>query len=225
MKISDTLKNIARKLFYAVLIVGVLSMIAIIFAEVMVNRSSSGKIYDSVEDVPVKKTALLLGSNKYAANGLENLFYKYRIDSAVKLYKAEKVSFILVSGDNSTKAYSEPDLILKDLVASGIPEDRIYQDYAGFRTWDSIIRANKVFLENDFTIISQEFHNERALYIAKVNGIDAIAFNAHEVPVSRSPRIWLRERLARVKVVLDAVTGKNPKFLGDTVKIEISEGG
>ncbi len=224
MKISDTLKNIARKLFYAVLIVIVLSIVAIIVAEVMVNRSSSGKIYDSVEDVPTKKTALLLGSNKYAANGLENLFYKYRIDSAVKLYKAEKVSFILVSGDNSTKAYSEPDLILKDLVASGIPEDRIYQDYAGFRTWDSIIRANKVFLENDFTIISQEFHNERALYIAKVNDIDAIAFNAQEVPVSRSPRIWLRERLARVKVVIDAVIGKKPKFLGDTVKIEISEG-
>lgn len=169
--------------------------------------------------VRLMKVALLLGSNKYISDGRENLFFTYRIDATVDLYRAGKIDNILISGDNGTAEYSEPEMMQTDLIAKGIPASHIYLDFAGFRTWDSVIRANKVFLENDFVIVSQAFHNKRALYIAKANGIEAIAFNAKDVPVARSPRVWLRERLARVKVVLDVLFRTQPKFLGEPIPI------
>ncbi len=200
--------------------IGVIFSIALIFiADHSVNAAAEGKIFESAQEIPAKKTALLLGSNKYIADGRENLFYNYRIDAAAALYHAKKVEFVLVSGDNGTVEYSEPELMKTDLIAEGIPEENIYLDFAGFRTWDSVIRANKVFLENDFIVISQEFHNQRALYAAKANNIDAIAFNAKAVPVAASPRIWLRERLARVKALLDAAVNTEPKFLGEEISI------
>lgn len=214
-----------RRLFRFILILFLLGVFAVIFADHAVNKSAEGRIYDNVEEVPHKKVALLLGSNKYIADGRENLFYNYRIDATIDLYNAGKVDYILISGDNGTLEYSEPELMQTDLVADGIPEDRIYLDFAGFRTWDSVIRANKVFLGNDFLIISQAFHTKRALYIAKAHGIEAIAFNTKDVPVVLSPRIWVRERLARVKVVLDVFLRTQPKFLGEPITIgEEAEG-
>lgn len=199
---------------------GLFSIAAIVYADTTIDNSAEGKVYTNVETVPVSKTALLLGTNKYVFDGRENLFYIYRINAVVALYEAEKIEFVLISGDNSRNEYNEPELMQQDLIAAGIPEEKIYLDYAGFRTWDSVIRAHKVFLENDFVVVSQEFHNIRALYAAQANGIDAIAFNAQDVPVSRSPRIWVRERLARVKAVLDNIFNTDPKFLGETIVIE-----
>jgi len=200
--------------------IGVIFSIALIFiADHSVNAAAEGKIFESAQQIPAKKAALLLGANKYVPDGRENLFYNYRIDAAVALYDAHKVEFILVSGDNSRVEYSEPELMKTDLIAAGIPEENIVTDFAGFRTWDSVIRANKVFLENDFIVISQEFHNQRALYAAQANNIEAIAFNAQDVPVAVSPRIWIRERLARVKALLDALFNTGPKFLGEEIPI------
>lgn len=188
-------------------------------AELLVDNMFE-KTYSDISNIPTKKTALLLGTSKYTSNGLKNLFYIYRIDAALDLYENKKITYVLVSGDNGTTEYNEPEQIKTDLIAGGIPEQNIYLDYAGFRTWDSVIRANKVFLENDFIIVSQKFHNERALYIAKSNSIEAIAFNAKDVPISISPRVWLRERFARVKTIIDALLNKKPKFLGDTIEIK-----
>lgn len=219
------MKNLSAKqyilLFLGIaLFVFIASVSSILYADAVVEESADGKVYTSVQDIPEKKVALLLGTNKYTLSGRENLFYIYRLQAIEDLYTADKIEFVLISGDNGTQEYNEPEQMRDDLIAAGIPEDHIYLDYAGFRTWDSIIRANKVFLENDFIIVSQEFHNKRALYIAEKNDIDAIAYNATDVPVARSPRIWLRERLARVKLLLDVLFNTNPRFLGDTIVIE-----
>ncbi|KKW37185.1 MAG: hypothetical protein UY81_C0001G0001 [Candidatus Giovannonibacteria bacterium GW2011_GWA2_53_7] len=220
MKLLKRFLSFKKRLFYVMLAGFVCLVLLISYADHAVETSAFERTYDDVSEIPQKKVALLLGSNKYISDGRENLFYTYRIDATVALYKAGKMEFVLISGDNGTAEYSEPELMQADLVAEGIPKERIYLDYAGFRTWDSIIRANKVFLEEDFIIISQSFHNKRALYIATSNGIDAIAFNAKDVPVSRSPRIWLRERLARVKVMIDVWRHQQPKFLGETIVIK-----
>ena len=108
------------------------------------------------------------------------------------------------------------------MIALGIPEDHIVLDYAGFRTLDSVERCKAVFQEDSITIISQEFHNLRALFIADHKKVDAIAFNAEKVGESYGFKTQLRERLARVKAVLDIyILNTKPKFYGE--KIEISE--
>ena len=133
----------------------------------------------------------------------------------------KKISKILISGDNSTKEYDEPESMKQALIAKGVPGEDIVLDYAGFRTLDSIIRAKKIFGQTKLTIISQRFHNERAIYLALENGIDAIGYNAKEIRGSTSflKTGYLREGLARVKMFLDIWFGKSPKFMGKQEKI------
>jgi SanA protein len=138
----------------------------------------------------------------------------------VRLFKEGKVDFILVSGDNSTKDYDEPSTIKVDLIKKGIPSNKIYLDYAGFRTLDSVVRCKKIFGQSSITIISQQFHNERAIYIAKLKDIEAVGFNAKDVSVQYGFKTRLRERLARVKMVLDLIFDKKPKFLGEKIEIK-----
>jgi len=182
-----------------------------------IGYKTQNLIYDNISAVPKNKVGLLLGTGKYTASGNINLFYKYRIDAAVKLYKAQKIEYILVSGDNGRKAYDEPTDFKNDLIAKGIPEDKIFLDYAGFRTLDSMVRAKEIFGQTSVTVISQKFHNERAIYIGNQFGINAIGFNATQPKQGRMPLV--REYLARSKASLDLVFNVQPKFLGDPILI------
>jgi SanA protein len=106
-----------------------------------------------------------------------------------------------------------------DLIHAGIDSSLIYLDYAGFRTFDSMVRLVEIFSQDSVTVISQAFHNERALYIASKEGIEAVGFNAKDVGSSFGFRVQLREKIARVKVFLDYVMNTKPKFLGKKVSI------
>ena len=108
----------------------------------------------------------------------------------------------------------------EELVKRGIPEDRIFLDYAGFRTLDSVIRAKEIFGQEEITIISQEFHNERAIYLAGKNDIEAVGFNARDVSRRYGLKVQLREYLARTKVFLDILFEVEPKFLGEKIEIK-----
>nr|BFF40640.1 hypothetical protein BACY1_24450 [Tenacibaculum mesophilum] len=142
------------------------------------------------------------------------------MNAAVELYKAEKIDFILVSGDNGSEGYDEPTDFKNDLIESGIPESKIYLDYAGFRTLDSMVRVKEIFGQTSVTIISQQFHNERALYLANHFDIEAIGYNARGVSGKKAMKVQLREYLARVKVFVDILLNVNPKFLGEPVEIK-----
>ena len=186
-----------------------------------VMKESEGKTYSNVEDIPYNRVGLLLGTSPTGRKGNPNIFYRNRIEACIALYNAGKIERVLVSGDNSTTSYDEPTWIKEDLMAAGIPDSVIYLDYAGFRTFDSMVRAKMVFGLDKFTIISQPFHNERALYIAEHYGIDAIAYNAADVPVKFwQIRMMMREWLARTKAVIDVHTGNQPHFLGDPIIIK-----
>ena len=165
---------------------------------------------------------LLLGTGKLLSNGYENLYYRYRINAAADLWKAGKIKYLVISGDNSRKGYDEPSDMRADLMLLGVDSAAIYLDYAGFRTFDSIVRLREIFGQTKVTIISQLFHNQRAIYIAKREGIEAIGFNARDVSQKIGWRVKFREKLARVKVFVDFVTGKKPKFLGEKVLIPAS---
>ncbi len=213
------MRYIKRILKIGVLI-GILSLIGIFGANRLVEKSASDKVFNSTKEIPHNKVGLFLGTGKILSNGRINLYYKYRIEAAVELFKAGKVDFILVSGDNSKKDYDEPSTIKEDLINKGIPSNKIYLDYAGFRTLDSVVRCKEIFGQNSITVISQQFHNERAIYIANRKDINAIGFNAKDVNVNYGFKTRLRERFARVKMVLDLIIGKKPKFLGEKIEIK-----
>ncbi len=197
----------------------VVILAGLVLTNYWVSYTSSDYIYEDVNTVPKNKVGLLLGTAKYVVGGSINLYYKNRIDATVKLYNAGKIEFVLISGDNSTIYYDEPTTFKEDLVASGIPAEKIFLDYAGFRTLDSVIRAEAIFGQESFTIISQEFHNERAIYLARHHNINAIAFNAKDVPGSYGLKVQLREYLARAKASLDVMFDVKPKFLGEQIEI------
>jgi len=149
-----------------------------------------------------------------------NPYYAHRIDATIALYKAGKIEFVLVSGDNGTIYYNEPTTIKKDLVEGGIPTDKIFLDYAGFRTLDSMVRAKFIFGLDSVTVISQQFHNERAIYIAEKKGLKAIGFNARGISGKQGTKVQFREYFARVKVFIDLLLNTQPRFYGDKIEIK-----
>lgn len=200
--------------------IGVITVISIITFNYIIINSTKGLTFNETAIIPKNKVGLILGTGKFVRNGNINLYYKYRIDAAVSLYKAHKIEFILISGDNSTKNYDEPSTFKEDLIARGIPANKIFLDYAGFRTLDSVVRAKDIFGQNKITIISQKFHNERAVFIANQKGIQAIGFNAQGVSKRYGIKVQLREYLARTKVFIDLLFLIKPKFLGKKISIE-----
>jgi len=184
-----------------------------------VERVAEKKLFTNTDLIPARKTGLLLGTVKTLANGQPNLYFQYRIEAAAELYHAGKIEQLIVSGDNSRKDYNEPADMQQALIALGIPAERIHLDYAGFRTLDSVVRADAIFDQKEFTVISQPFHNARAVYIAQRKGMDAIAYNAQEVSWAYGRSVFVREYLARMKMQLDLIFGKKPKFLGPKVII------
>jgi SanA protein len=214
-----------KKIKYTIFITVLLSVIAALFVDFYIQNVADKYIYSSVSKIPKTNVALLLGTAKYIKKGKINYFYKYRIDAAAMLYKSGKIKAVLVSGDNATRYYNEPRRMYKDLVKAGIPKDKIYLDFAGFRTLDSIKRATAIFGLKRYVIISQRFHLERAIFLAKANGADAIGFEAKSLDNTvASAKMRAREYLARVKAFLDVyILHTTPKFFGKFEKIPIKE--
>ncbi len=180
------------------------------------------KMYANIKDIPSKKAVLVLGTAKYIRRGVINYFYSYRIRATIALWKAGKVKAIILSGDNGSKYYNEPKTMLKDLIKAGIPRQYIRLDYAGFRTLDSIVRAKAIFDLEDYIIVSQKFHLERALFIASSKNQKAIGFIAKDIPNTPSAkRMQIREFLARTKAFLDIyLLHTQPKFYGKKVIVK-----
>jgi len=209
-----------KKALWTVALALVLLGVACLWGDRWVARSARSLCYDSLADLPTRRVAVVLGTGKYLRSGQENLFYRHRVEAAARLFKAGKVEYLLVSGDNSRKDYDEPTTFKEDLIRRGIPRDRIYLDYAGFRTLDSMVRAKAVFSQDSFIVVSQPSHNERAVYIARHKGLDALGYNAQDVGARYGLRTRVREVFARVAALLDVhVLGRKPRFFGPTVEI------
>lgn len=208
-KFSPKFTTLFRALLYAIF--------ALIILCLLVDRGVSfyvrDKIFTNIDELPHRAYALVLGTSKYIIGGKPNSYYEYRLAAAKELIDHQKVNYLLLSGDNRTVQYNEPRAMFRDLQKMGISEASMFRDFAGFRTLDSIIRADKIFQVQAFTIVSQKFHCERALLIAKAHDIDAICFVAKQPELPLSTRI--REVFARIKAVLDLILGVEPYFLGE----------
>ncbi|MCV9387048.1 SanA/YdcF family protein [Reichenbachiella ulvae] len=192
----------------------------LILSNLWIERQAENKTFSDPAQIQENRVGLVLGTSKYVNSGRINLYFQYRINAAVALYEAGKVNFILISGDNGSKRYDEPTDFKNELIERGIPEEKIYLDYAGFRTLDSVVRAKEIFGQSSITVISQKFHNERAIFLAEQNGLSAVGFNARDVSSSYGLKTHLREYLARTRAVLDICLGVEPKFLGDKIEIK-----
>lgn len=196
----------------------------ILWADHCCEKAAMGRIFRSVDAVPEREVGLVLGTSKLTRHGKPNLHFNQRIEAAVALYRAGKVHHLLVSGDNHIVTYDEPTDMRNALVAAGIPATAITCDYAGFRTLDSVVRAKQVFGLSQCTIISEEYHCPRALWIAQDHGLDAIAFAAPDVSLKGwSLRADTREQLARAWCGVDLyVLHRGPKFPGPREPILLS---
>ncbi len=209
-----------RRIFLlSLLITGLLVTATLTLPSWWISRMAAPRCFTEVDAVPQRKVGVVLGTSKYVRPGRENHHYRNRIAAAEKLFKAGRVEYLIVSGDHS-KNYDEPATMRDDLVRLGIPVDRIYLDRAGVRTLDSIVRAGEIYGQREFTVISQRFHNERAIFIASRRGLDVVGYDAPDVGFVHGMRAAIRERFARLIAVLDVtILQRQPGKLGEPVSI------
>ena len=197
-----------------VLLAAAITVITVLVCDAHVRRISAPFLFDDLDQVPHRRVGLVLGTKAGS-----NPYFTHRMEAAAALYHAGKVDHLIVSGDNSRTNYNEPLDMRTALIAVGVDSTHITLDFAGFRTLDSVVRALKVFGQQRFIVISQRFHNERAIYIARKHGIDAIGYNAEDVDARQGFRTQVREKFARTKVFLDLLFGVEPHFLGEPVAL------
>lgn len=200
---------------------GLLGVLLIAYAYLTAVWASRGRLFDDVSDLPETKVGLVFGTTD-RVNGRENLYFKYRIDAAVEVWNSGKLEILIVSGDNLTPYYNEPEKMKQALVERGIPEDRILSDPRGLRTLDSVVRVKEGVGSDSLLMISQRFQNERAIYLAKANGIKAYGFNARDVDFMAGLKTRIREVGARVKMWLD-VNWLKTKPVHSEKKVEMPE--
>jgi len=187
-------------------------------AQARVKAAAQQRSFERLDQVPHAPAALVLGCAPRTRDGRPNLYFERRMDAAAELYSSGVVEALIASGDNQRVDYDEPSAMKAALVARGVPAERIHCDYAGLRTLDSVVRAAEVFGQRRFVIVSQRFHNERALYLARAHGLDVYAYDA--APVARGGVARARELAARAAALLDVhVFGTAPKFLGRAIDV------
>lgn len=212
-------KSLFRKLLLLVEIVVLIPLITLFVTNQVITTSTQKHLYDSVEQLPENRVGLVLGTSPRIRDGRPNPYFSNRMEAAAKIYHQNKVQYLIVSGDNRTRYYNEPEYMQQALIELGVPASSIFQDHAGIRTFESVMRAREVFGQNDITIISQRFHNQRAVYIAKQKGMDAVAFNAADVHQEMNDRTRIREWFAKSRVFYDLFLKGESDYSSESVSI------
>lgn len=216
--------KILKRIILFAIVIAVAVVVVIVSCHLSVVRNASGRTYDSMDSIPHNRVGLLLATSPITPGGVRNFYFDNRIKAAEDLLKAGKVDFIIASGGDYTKDHKfgcdEPAAIRDSLVARGIFEERIILDYEGTRTLNSIVKAKEVYGLDDITVISQKYHNERAIYLADKYGLHAIGYNAKPSHI-RQNRIknTIREYFARPKMFIDLIFGKKAEIKADSITI------
>jgi SanA protein len=193
----------------------VVVLVAVANAVVLLGGGGSSH----VADAPHAQVALVLGA-QVKPDGTPSAMLADRIAVGARLYRDGKVDKVLASGDHGTHEYDEVDAMKRALIAAGVPERDVFTDHAGFDTWDSVVRARKVFEVRSALVVTQDFHLPRAVWLARRAGLDAHGVSADLQGYGHALRFsQIRELLARVKAVGEVVTGSDPRFLGPKIPI------
>ncbi|MEV0608394.1 ElyC/SanA/YdcF family protein [Polymorphospora rubra] len=203
-----------RLVVAGVVAVGLLVPAALVGSGTWISRAARGHVYD-LASVPPAPVALVLGA-QVRPDGQPSEFLAARLDLARRLFEQGTVRALLVSGDHGQPEYDEPGAMRRWLLDQGVPDDKVVLDHAGFDTYDSCLRANRIFGVEQVIVVTQSFHIERAVAVCREVGLDAVGVG--DDSVSRFERAWrwgsFRERFAGVKAVWDVNTRRDPVFLG-----------
>ncbi|EKD27056.1 MAG: hypothetical protein ACD_79C00902G0001 [uncultured bacterium] len=205
-------------ILHLILILVITFFAVLILINIYVNSYSYKFIKSDIADLPRSNTVLVLGARVLPKNVMSNILLD-RMSSAVELYKQKKVSKFLLSGDHGDKYYDEVNTMKTFLIKQGILGDDIFLDHAGFNTYDSIVRAKKIFQVNDLIIVTQKFHLNRSVYIARKIGLNAHGFIADRRTYFHRKYYAFREFFAKIKAFINVLSDKKPKFLGPAIPI------
>jgi len=221
------MKRLLKILLWIVTSICLLLLVIIFACHSIVVGNASGRTYDEVDAISHNRYGLLLATSPITPGGAHNFYFDNRIKAADELYKAGKIDYIIASGSDYTKEQKngcdEPAAIRDSLVSRGIPTERIILDYEGLRTINSIVKAKETYGLDSVTLISQEYHNERAIYLADHYNLHAIGYNSAPSPIFRNRiKNTLREYLARPKMFLDLAFGEKPMFEESSIPATVS---
>jgi SanA protein len=203
-----------------------IAALSVILAWVEMEREVSARVHQTLETLEPAKAGLVLGSSRLLRGGYPNPYFDNRIAAAALLFGSGRVDYLIVSvnqarGGRAAGGYDEPSDKRDALVEAGVPANRIYRDYAGFRTLDSVLRAKTIFGQDRVIVVSQRFHNVRALFLAEHNGLIFDAYDAADVPLRFDVTTKVREALARVWAFVDVLDGRAARFGGAEVKLGV----
>ena len=200
------------------------ALLLVLAANAWVVSATREFIVEDMGRLSVHDVGVVLGTSPFTRHGNRNLLFTHRMMAAAELYAAGRVRHLLLSGANPDRTYNEPRKMYQALRRLGVPDSALTFDFAGFRTLDSIVRAQQVFGLERFVIVSQRYHVYRALFIARYNGVEAMAYIRPQEDRRQPLRAEAREYLARFKAVVDLfLLSKGPRFLGPQRHIDIIE--
>jgi len=204
-RFSTRLPRPSWRLLSGLLIVVPLLLLALLLAvcDFWIRSATADRIYFDAAEVPAHEVALVLGTSPFIAEGRPNLFFLRRMDAAADLYHQGKARRLILSGGAAPGDYDEPEEMRQALLAKDVPDEALVLDRAGYRTYDSVVRARAAFGAESLVVVSQDFHVQRAIFIADREGVEAIGFAAANVAGLGGAKVNLRELLARVKAILD----------------------
>lgn len=213
-----------RLTLFALFVVGALALAVVLLAwlaERRLEQLADPYLVDDPAKLPEVDVGLVLGAAPIGPEGGPNRYFEYRLDAAAALWRAGKVKYLLVSGDNSRSDYDEPSAMRAGLIARGVPASAIYRDFAGVRTRDSMLRAKSVFGQQRLIVVSQGFHAARAIFLARGEGIEAWGLAARDVDRAYSIFTELRRYPSAVRAYLDVWLDTPPRHAGPSIAVGV----
>ena len=188
-------------LLFSLLFAIALGVVVVVACNVLVVMTTRRLCFNGTDTIPTNDYAVVLGTAPLRADGRPNRYFVRRIRAAAELYHAGKAKHLIVSGAKNPMGHDEPQEMCRALVKKGVPSEFVLLDGTGYRTLLSVLAAKRRFGLQNLTFVSQQFHNERAIFLARCLGMRAVGFNAEEVRGGKAPIVMMREWLSRVRAV------------------------
>lgn len=206
-----------KKYLKIALYLAIIGLVAIISVNYYVKSSTKKNIYYSIKKFPKNDVGIIFGAG---INGDQpSKYLKDRLDAGIALYKANRINKILLSGDNGRDEYDELTVMKNYCFKHGVDTTKIFIDYAGFDTYSTMYRAKHIFNIKKATLISQEYHLNRAIYIGQKLGIKSVGYSANNGEYLGYKYVTFREYGSVFKSFFDVLRNREPRFLGNPIDI------